>query len=232
MGPQVQRRWVEHSHPLTAQDGLLPTAYLLRRELGRYGAIAVAVYFLISPSILYFSRFVRNDVYMAVWAMALLTILFRYIERPKTSLLVAWSVIWALAYATKESSYLLAGTFGLFLLVMAAPSIWRWCKGELALSRVGPAGDLFIVLGTLSLPLWSPLSGLIQTLLGITLVNPDPNDPRVQAGTLIRVATETGAPVGGGFQIPSDPGNHATAQNRVQCRTDRHHQSICHTRTG
>ena len=180
---------------------LVGLPYFLRSELGRRGALAVSGLLLISPTLLYFGRFMRNDIYMAVWALALLVVVFRYRERPRTSLLFAWAVLWAFAFATKESAYLLAGTFGLFLLASAGPALWEWARNERRLSRVGPAGDLFIVLATLSLPLFAPITGLAQGVLGIVLVNPDANDPRVQAGELARAAAETGAPVGGGLYI-------------------------------
>ena len=180
---------------------LVGLPYFLRRELGRYGAIATAVFLLISPSLLYFGRFIRNDIYMAVWAVVLLIIVFRYIERPRTPLLFVWVIIWAFAYATKESSFFLAGMFGLFLIIMTAKPLWEWVRGARSLSAITPSGDLLIVLGTLSLPLWVPISGLLQGLVGIVLVNPDSNNPRVVAGELIRAEAETGAPVGGSLYI-------------------------------
>ena len=180
---------------------LVGLPYFLRSELGRRGALAVSAFLLISPTLLYFGRFMRNDIYMAVWALALLVVVFRYRERQRTSLLFAWAVLWAFAFSTKESAYMLAGTFGLFLLIMAGPALWEWARNDRRLSRVGPAGDLFIVLATLSLPLFAPLTGLAQGVLGIVLVNPDANDPRVQAGELARAAAETGAPVGGAMYI-------------------------------
>ena len=180
---------------------LVGLPYFLRRELGRYGALATAVLLTVSPSMLYFSRFIRNDIFMAVWTLALLVVMWRYMERPRTALLVAWAALWALAFATKESSYLTAASFGLFLLVLAAPPLWRWVRGLGRLSDMTPAGDLIIVLGTLSLPLLTPAAGLFQRSLGITLVNPDGNDPRIAAGEIARAAVETGAPAGGGLYI-------------------------------
>ena len=180
---------------------LVGLPYFLRRELGTYGALALAWFLLVSPSMLYFGRFIRNDIYMAVFALAMVAVVFRYRERPRTWLLFAWAVLWAFAFASKESAYLLAGTFGLFLLVMAGPALWEWARNLRRLDRVGPAGDLFLVLATLSLPLWAPLSGLLQGLFGVTLTNPDANDPRVQSGELVRAAVETGAPAGGAMYV-------------------------------
>lgn len=187
--------------PALFGTALVAMPYLFRRQLGIYGALATTVFFAVSPSMLYFGRFVRNDIYMAVWAVALLAIMWHYIERPKTSLLFAWVAIWAFAYTTKESAFLLAGTFGLFLIIRSAPDIWRWARGRMALSAVRPAGDLLIVLGTLSLPMWAPFVGVFQTLFGITLVNPDANDPGIATGEVVRAAVETGAPAGGGLYI-------------------------------
>ena len=187
--------------PALFGTALVGLPILLRRELGRYGALAAAVLLTVSPSMLYFGRFIRNDIFMAVWALALFIVMWRYMERPRTALLAAWAALWALAYATKESSYLTAGTLGLFLLVLSAPAIWRWVRGHARLSEMGPSGDLLVVLGTLSLPLLTPAAGLLQGPLGITLVNPDANDPRVASGEVVRAAVETGAPAGGGLYI-------------------------------
>lgn len=180
---------------------LVGMPYLLRREIGKFGAISVSIYLLISPTFLYFSRFMRNDIYMAVWALALITIMIKYQKNPRLSLLFAWAIIWALAYSTKESAFLLAGTIGLILISQSSKALWQWLRGNRFLSDIGPSGDLLIVLGTCSLPLWAPLTGIVQGLLGIVLVNPDPNDPRVIAGQVIRSNAETGAPVGGSLYI-------------------------------
>lgn len=190
--------WTVRLLPALFGTALVAMPYFLRRHLGNSGALATAVFLAASPSLLYFARFVRNDVFMAVWALALFTIMWHYLQRPRTSLLVGWTAVWALAYTTKESSFLLAGSFGLFLIIVAAPDLWRWVKGALPLTDIRPAGDLLIVLGTLSLPLWAPLVGLFQRLvIGLTLVNPDGNDPGIAAGEVIRANVETGAPAGG-----------------------------------
>ncbi|MCI0821528.1 MAG: TIGR03663 family protein, partial [Chloroflexi bacterium] len=178
--------------PALFGTALVGLPYFLRKELGRYGALAAAVLLTVSPSMLYFSRFIRNDIFMAVWALSLLIVMWRYMERPRTALLIAWVVLWALAFTTKESSYLIAGSFGLFLLGAAAPPLWRWARGRARLSDMTPAGDLLIVLGTLSLPLLVPAAGLLQRFVGITLVNPDGNDPRIASGEIVRAAAETG----------------------------------------
>ena len=172
--------------------------FLLRRELGRYGALIAAVLLAFSPSILYFSRFIRNDIYMAVWTLALVAVIWRYLERPRMSLLVAWAVLWALAFTTKETAYMTAGIMGLYLLFRAWPDIWSWLSGRMRLADFSPPAVLLLLLVTLTLPLWGPLLGLVQDWFGVVLVNPDPNDPVAGA---TRAATDTGRPVGAGTYI-------------------------------
>ena len=170
----------------------------LRRELGRPGALITALFIAMSPSILYFSRFIRNDVYMAVWVLGLVIVMWRYMERPRGRLLYLWVVLWALAFTTKETAYITAGILSLPLLVMAWPELVRWVSGRLSLSQLSPPGVLLLLLVTMTLPLWAPLLGLFQDLVGLVLVNADPNDPVAGA---TRAAVETGAPAGGGVYI-------------------------------
>jgi uncharacterized protein (TIGR03663 family) len=187
--------------PALFGTALVGLPWFLRKELGSYGALATAALLTVSPSILYFGRFVRNDIFMAVWAVLLVVIMWRYFERPRTGLLVGWVAVWALAYTTKETVFLLAGTFGLFLIILSTPALWSWVRGRSRLSDLPPAGDLLIVLGTISLPLWAPIVGLIQEPLGIILTNPDGNSPRVISGEMFRANVETGAPAGGAIYI-------------------------------
>src|SRR5207244_11846873 len=53
--------------------------FLLRHELGRAGAIAAAVLFTVSPAFLYFSRFIRHDIYVDFFTLLLVIGVFRYL---------------------------------------------------------------------------------------------------------------------------------------------------------
>lgn len=180
---------------------LVVMPWLFRKELGRYGALSASLFLLVSPTILYFSRFMRNDIYMAVWAVALLAVALRYMERPRPWMLFAWALLWAFTFASKESAFFLMGMFGLLLLARAAPALIEWVRNLRPLSAAGPAADLLIVMGTLTLPMWAPVAGLMQDLFGFILVNPDGNHPLVQSGELFRADEPTGAPVGGAKYI-------------------------------
>ena len=62
---------------------MVPMPYLLRRQLGRVAAFTAAVLLAVGPSYLYFSRFAREDIYIACVTLALLVVVFRFLDRPR-----------------------------------------------------------------------------------------------------------------------------------------------------
>ena len=64
--------------PALFGTALVAVPYFLRKELSRPGALTAAVMLTASPSILYFARFIRNDIYMAVWILLLVAVMFHY----------------------------------------------------------------------------------------------------------------------------------------------------------
>ena len=100
---------------------LVGLPYLLRDALGRSGALIAGFMLAVSPSLLYFSRFGRNDIIMAVLAVALFTLLWRYANNPKNKHLYLASALLALAFASKETSYIISVIFGMLALLMAIP---------------------------------------------------------------------------------------------------------------
>jgi len=64
---------------------LVGAPWLLRgsRFLGHWGALAAAFMLLISPSFLYYTRYIRHDPYTCLGAILLCIAIFRYLERPQ-----------------------------------------------------------------------------------------------------------------------------------------------------
>ena len=174
---------------------LVALPYLLRKELGRPAALAAAVMLTASPTILYFGRFIRNDIYMAVWVLALVAVIWRYLERPRTSMMVAWAALWAFAFTSKESSYMVAAILGLLLLILAWRDLPRTGNLQQRLANLPPAGALLLVLITLTLPLWGPVLGLVQDWIGVILVTPDPNELNGDARAAAVAFAAEGAPL-------------------------------------
>ncbi|MDQ3656371.1 MAG: TIGR03663 family protein [Chloroflexota bacterium] len=71
--------------PAIAGVLLVGAPWLLRgsRFLGRWGALAAGFMLLISPSFLYYTRYIRHDPYTSLGAIVLCIAIFRYLEKPQ-----------------------------------------------------------------------------------------------------------------------------------------------------
>lgn len=99
---------------------MVPLPYLLRDQLGRVAAFAAAAALAFGPSYLYYSRFAREDIYIACITLALLAVTFRFLDRPRRHQPALIGALLALSFATKESTFItvfVAGTF--FIAVLA-----------------------------------------------------------------------------------------------------------------
>ena len=102
--------------------GVLLFAWPMRRYLGRWGALCFLVLLTFSPSFLYFSRFLRHDIYVAFGCLMAIFYAFRYGESRHAPHLYLSAVGLAIAFCTKEDMYLLTPVF-LFGLVLTL--VWE-----------------------------------------------------------------------------------------------------------
>jgi len=93
--------------------------WLLRgpKFLGKYGALAASFFILISPSILYQSRYIRHDIYTIGGTLFLFICIFRYLETPRRAWLIAGSATLAFLFTNHEIVFAIAAIFFLFLYV-------------------------------------------------------------------------------------------------------------------
>ena len=152
---------------------LVGTPILLRPYLGRSGVLITSVLLTLSPSFLYFSRFARNDIYMAVWVMLCIGFIWRYLDSGKPRYLVGIAAALALSFSTKESTFIVVGVLGSYLLIRAARDVFPWLIGRKSLKSFSRSGDLVVLIGTLTLPLTGAGIAIFQNVLGLTLANPD-----------------------------------------------------------
>jgi uncharacterized protein (TIGR03663 family) len=90
--------------PVAVVSGLLPlTAWLFRERLHRVEMIAVGLFFAANPIILYYSRFMRNDVLLAAFTMYALAFYVRLFDTRKPRYLYLGTLMLALAFTTKEN---------------------------------------------------------------------------------------------------------------------------------
>lgn len=122
---------------------------LLRRWLGRTGALAASFMLLISPVMLYRSRTLRHDMFVAVWTFVMFIALFQYLHTRRARWLYVGAGAVAFALATKEVAYI-HGFIGVTFLIAAM--IWESIGEERArfLMSVGAmAWGALLVVATL-----------------------------------------------------------------------------------
>ncbi|GER86798.1 hypothetical protein KDW_09600 [Dictyobacter vulcani] len=91
--------------------------YFIRDYLGgRLTALLACFILAISPCMVYFSRFAREDIYMACFTLLLVVAAGRYVRNHKGRWLVIGALAFVLSYATKEATFLSIAVFGSFLI--------------------------------------------------------------------------------------------------------------------
>ena len=138
---------------------LIAFAIPLARWIGRTAAGAYAVFVLLTAHFLYFSRFIREDLYSLVFTLGTIVAFQRFLETDRARWLLGSAACFAFAGVTKENAYMtgvLFVVYGLWCLVRTAPApagpkpgltlsaATRWM-----LARISPilsAGILFLVI--------------------------------------------------------------------------------------
>ena len=90
-------------------------AWRYRRFLGRAGALAAATMFLISPYILYYGRYVRNEAFVAFYGVVMLWAILSYLQDGRNRYLYWLTTIFVLHFTTKETAFIYAAQALLFL---------------------------------------------------------------------------------------------------------------------
>jgi uncharacterized protein (TIGR03663 family) len=128
---------------------LVIAPYFLRQRLGRMGALVASFLLALSPSVLFFSRYLGGEIVVVACALAITYGLFDYLEQrqPKHLYLVAVALGLALSAGTGTYTFVfVVVTFGLVLALVSrfsAPSeywqrfsaAWQAARGEKDLLR-------------------------------------------------------------------------------------------------
>jgi uncharacterized protein (TIGR03663 family) len=105
--------------------GMVALPFGLRRLIGRGAAFTAAALLALGPSYLYFSRFAREDIYVACLTLALVVVTFRFLAAPRFHQPALIGGILALSFATKESTFITVFVMGSFFLVALTRERWR-----------------------------------------------------------------------------------------------------------
>ena len=156
---------------------LMPALLRDERLLGRWGALIASLLLLCSPSILYYSRFIRHDIFALAGTALLAIAILRYLERPERRWLITGLATIGFLLTTHEVTYILIALFIAFLgIAMAfrvAPALF-WVAGA-GLVAEGILISVLHRLGVAPLPAipWeNPSWPMVRAFLVALLVHP------------------------------------------------------------
>ena len=162
--------------------GLVLIPLILKPRIGQFGALFAAGLLAFSPSLLYYSRFARNDIFMALFALALVGVMWRYIDERKNRWLYIGAAVVALGFSTKETQYITIALLGAFLFTQVWRELRDWIYARRSLSEFTPAASFLVLLAALSLPLMAAGMAVFQGAIGVTLAAED-GTPGVATGS-------------------------------------------------
>ncbi|MDE4908882.1 TIGR03663 family protein [Methanogenium marinum] len=116
--------------------------------LGWRGALIAALFLAISPDMVYFSRFLRNDIFIAFFTLLLLVALLYYLEYGQRRYVLVAALAAGLGCCSKENMPIILLIFGVFLLA-AVVLKWVhlkkgwWVDFILGIAVIGAVGSLF-----------------------------------------------------------------------------------------
>ena len=104
-----------------------------RRYLGKAGTLVAAGLTLISPFLLYYARYVRNDIFAALFGIIMIWAILRYLETGEAKYTYWLTAVSVLHYTTKETSFIYTAQALLFLGLLFVTQIVkkRWERPEL-----------------------------------------------------------------------------------------------------
>ncbi len=94
---------------------LVSLPYFFRKWLGRKGALLTAAMLLISPAVLYYSRFNRHDIYVEVFVVLMILAIWKYLDERKDVWLYASAALLSLSFTAMETTFIFAAIFAVFL---------------------------------------------------------------------------------------------------------------------
>jgi len=127
---------------------LVVTPWLLRERLSQPAVVATSLFFAANPVLLYYSRFMRNDLLLAGFMFAAFGLFVRAVDTGKARYLYAAALPFALAFTTKENALLYPvcwlGALALVLdgrlvLAGAGDETTRWAVARSHVRRVARA---------------------------------------------------------------------------------------------
>jgi predicted membrane-bound mannosyltransferase/DNA-binding beta-propeller fold protein YncE len=162
---------------------LMPLAF--RKELGREGALAASILLLISPTILYHSRYIRQEATILMWSILTAWMCWRYLRTRSSGWLIGLAAVLALHGTDKSTSFLFVALFLVYLIPVALWQLWQARRNRSDVLKavflgLGAAAGLVIVTA-----LFEQLSAVVARLTGTTgLIQPNLSGLNLDARTV------------------------------------------------
>jgi len=151
--------------------------WFMRRELGRQGTIFAALALAISPTMLYYSRFGREDAQMVFLTLLAMVLGLSYMRKPRISSATGLTFTLACSFAIKESTYLFGLLLAVFMLILLASQFdakARVRQGVDSVPRMNPAFVsttlLFASAGLIVAVVVGAASGELFPLIGLYMI--------------------------------------------------------------
>jgi uncharacterized protein (TIGR03663 family) len=116
--------------PALFGGALVVLPVFFRGHLGRTGALITAALIAFSPALLYYSRFAREDIYVAAFTLGIVICVWRYIDERRPHYLYISAALLALSFATKETTFIFVAIVLLFLNLWAAANFAEQSSGR------------------------------------------------------------------------------------------------------
>jgi uncharacterized protein (TIGR03663 family) len=120
----------------------LPTLLRGERHLGRGGALTASALLLISPALLYQSRYIRHDIFTLVGSLLLFIAIVRYVERPSRGWLITIGATLGFLVTNHEIVF---GIAAIFLGVIGGALLWGPLRRLIPLLAVAGAAAIALV---------------------------------------------------------------------------------------
>lgn len=154
--------------------------WFYRRDLGRAGALVGAALMLISPYMLYYGRYARNEAFIELFGVVTIWAILRYLESGRPRYLYWLTLATVLHFTAKETSFIYTAQAMLFLGAYAIYKITleRWTYPEYR--------NRFVMALLIALLLFAALGGyLVYSSRGDGTPAPSPANPEEIIGPLV-----------------------------------------------
>jgi uncharacterized protein (TIGR03663 family) len=96
-----------------------------RRYLGRHGALIAGFLFLISPYMLFYGRYTRNEGFSPVWGVVTILAALRYLEKGDRFSLILLTLVSAFHFVDKATSFIYTAQLMIFLFLLFLQELSR-----------------------------------------------------------------------------------------------------------